>query len=429
MRSKMDRRNAPDIEKVMELSVPSQKPFDHIYSTPVYAVEDETENLVKIEFVFPAGSGEETKTLLATATSSMLLEGAGKYSSAQISEMKDYYGAKIQAGVGKDVASVTMICLKSNLEELVPLVCAVIQSPHFPEKEFESYKRRTKSSLKVNLEKVEIICRLVFSDLFFGHSKYAERYVPEDFDKIETADLKAFQRRNYRLKDAQVYISGASIEEAISLLKENLEADESALERKVFSGFSPNPQTKFLRKEGALQSAIRIGFPAISRHHEDYPAFYLTNTILGGYFGSRLMQNIREDKGYTYGIGSGINHLKDLTYVVISTQVGAKHTEATLKEINQEVERLSVERVPDQELDLVKNYTAGSLLRNFDGTFGQASLLNSMLMHGLSESYYAEFLEKIYAVEPADILTIAQKYFDPQNFTIAIVGEGFTDND
>jgi predicted Zn-dependent peptidase len=425
----MDTKNAPDIEKVMELSVPSQQPFDHIHATPVYAVEDETENLVKIEFVFPAGSGEEHKQLLATSTSSMLMEGAGQYTSGQISETKDYYGAKIQTGVGKDVASVTLVCLKSNLEELIPLVCAIIQAPHFPEKEFESYKRRTKAHLKVNLEKVEISCRLVFSELFFGESKYAERYDPEDFDKIEIADLKAFHQNNYRLKDAQVYMSGASIQTAISLLKENLKADESALETKALSGFGPHPQKKFIRKEGALQSAIRVGFPAISRHHEDYPAFYLTNTILGGYFGSRLMQNIREDKGYTYGIGSSINHLKDLTYVVISTQVGAAHTEATLTELNREVDRLRSEAVSSEELDLVKNYTAGALLRSFDGTFSQASLLNNMLVHGLSESYYAEFLEKIYAVAATDITRIAQIYFDPKKFTIAVVGEGFSDND
>jgi len=424
----MDRRKAPGVKKVRELSVPSQKPFDHVYTTPVYAVQDEAENLVKIEFVFPAGSGEESKQLLATSTSSMLMEGAGPYSAIEISELKDYYGAKIQSGVGKDVASVTLVCLKSNLQELIPLICSIIQAPHFPEKEFESYKRRTKANLKVNLEKVEISCRLVFSELFFGESKYAERYDPEDFDAIEIADLKAFHRTNYRLQDAQIYISGSGVQFAVSSLRENLHADESVWETKALNGFRPNPQTSFVRKEGALQSAIRVGFPAITRHHEDYPAFYLTNTILGGYFGSRLMQNIREDKGFTYGIGSSINHLKDLTYVVISTQVGSAHTDATLAELNHEINRLRSETVSPEELDLVKNYTAGALLRSFDGTFSQVSLLNTMLVHGLSESYYAEFLEKIYKVTPSDIMMVAQAYFDPEKFTIAVVGDGFSDN-
>lgn len=428
MRNKMDRRKSPRIEKVMELSVPSQKPVDHIHTTPVYAVEDESENLVKIDFIFPAGSGEEKKQLLATATSSMLLEGAGQYSAAEISELKDYYGAKIQAGVGKDLASVTLVCLKSTLQELIPLVCSIIQSPHFPEEEFEGYKRRTKASLKVNLEKVEIICRLLFSELFFGTSKYAERYAPEDFDEIDTHDLTAFHRDHYRLKDARIFISGASVKTAISLLKENLKADESELVRKALSGFEPNPQTKFVKKVGALQSAIRVGFPAISRHHDDYPTFYLTNTILGGYFGSRLMQNIREEKGYTYGIGSSINQLKDLAYGVISTQVGAQHTEDTLKEINNEVNRLREEEVSAAELELVKNYTAGGLLRNFDGAFSQSALLKTMLMHDLPDTYYNDFLQKIYAVEPSDILKVAQKYFDPEKFTVAIVGDGYPGN-
>lgn len=425
----MDRALAPEIKKVKELSIPSQKALDHIHGAPVYVVADEAEELVKVELVIPAGSGEEFKPLLATATSSMLLEGAGPFSSKEISEIKDYYGAKIQAGVGKDLASVTLVCLQSHLEQLIPLFCSVFQQPNFPEKEFESYKRRTKASLKVNLEKVEINCRLLFSELFFGDAKYAERYAPEDFDKLEISDLKAFHREKYRLNGARIFVSGASVEKALALLKQNLKASEGKVEKKPLGKFNPRQKLEFVRKEGALQSAIRVGFPAISRHHEEYPAFYLANTILGGYFGSRLMQNIREDKGYTYGIGSSINHLKDLTYVVISTQVGAKHTAATVEEIRREIERLRTEPVSMEELDLVKNYSAGSLLRNFDGTFNQASLLKTMLMHHISESYYPEFLRKMYAVTAADILKMAQHYFDPEKFTVAIVGEGLADND
>ncbi len=425
----MDRTIAPAIEKVKDLSVPSQEPQDHINGTPVFVVEDEAEELIKIEIVFPAGSGEEVKPLLASATSSMLTEGAGEYSANQISEIKDYYGAKIQTGVGKDLASVALVCLKSNLEALIPLFGAIVQEPTFPKKELESYKRRTAASLKVNLEKVEIICRLVFSELFFGDSKYAERFAPEDFDKIDRTDLKAFHKENYRMKNARILISGGHVKKAIALLKQVLKVDEGSVDLKELGTYHPKRETNFVRKDGALQSAIRVGFPAISRHHDDYPALYIANTILGGYFGSRLMQNIREDKGYTYGIGSRINQLKDLAYIVISTQVGAKHTDATLKEIYYEVNRLCEEPITSEELELVKNYTAGGLLRSFDGTFSQASLLNTMLMHELSQSYYGEFLEKIYAVSPADILSVAQKYCDTEKFTIAIVGDGFSDND
>ncbi|HKK39202.1 MAG TPA: pitrilysin family protein [Cryomorphaceae bacterium] len=425
----MDRTIAPRIEKVRELSIPSQKPFDHIHGAPVFVVEDETEELTKIELVFPAGTGEESLPLLATSTSSMLTEGAGDFSSHEISEIKDFYGAKIQAGVGKDMASITLVCLKAHLIHMVPLLTAVIQSPNFPEKEFESYKRRTKAQLKVNLERVEIICRLAFSKQFFGESKYAERYSPDDFDKIGLDDLKAFHAEKYRLNVAKIFISGASVSEALLLLKQNLKANNSLVHTQPIGDFNPARKTNFVKKEGALQSAIRVGFPGISRHHEDYPAFYIANTILGGYFGSRLMQNIREEKGYTYGIGSSINQLKDLAYVVISTQVGTEHTSPTLKEILHEVNQLRMEAVTTEEMDLVKNYTAGSLLRNFDGTFNRASLLKTMLIHELPESYYPEFLKKIYTVSAEDILKVAQKYFDPDKFTVAIVGDSFTDND
>jgi predicted Zn-dependent peptidase len=121
--------------------------------------------------------------------------------------------------------------------------------------------------------------------------------------------------------------------------------------------------------------------------------------------------------------------LKDLSFLLISTQVGANHTEATLHEIKREIKRLRSEAVPDGELELVKNYTAGTLLRSFDGTFNQASLLKTMHLHELPEAYYTEFLRKIYAVNSDDIMRMAKTYFDPDKFTIAVVGEGFSDND
>lgn len=424
-----DRSIAPEIRRITDLTIPTPAPIDNLHGAPVFVVENDSEELVKIEFVFPAGTGEETKALLATATSSMLKEGAGEFSSTEISEIKEYYGAKIQLGVGKDLASVSLICLPANLKNLVPLLAKIIQEPNFPEKEFTGYKRRTRARLKVNLEKVEIRCRLAFSRAFFGANKYAERYDPEAFDQLMRKDLVDFHRANYALSDASVFVSGNGTKEALEFLKLHVQPDEGRVNLSAIGDFSPSRITQFQRKEGALQSAIRMGMPAPSRQHKDYPAFYLTNTILGGYFGSRLMQNIREDKGYTYGIGSGINQLKDLAFLLISTQVGAKHTHATLSEIRYEIDRLRTELVLYDELDLVKNYTAGSLLRSFDGTFNQASLLKTMHIHRLSESYYREFLTKIYAVEPADILRIATTYFDPDKFTVAIVGEGFSDNE
>ncbi len=424
-----DRSIAPEIRRISELNIPAVEPQDELHGASIFIVENESEELVKIEFVFPAGTGEESKPLLATATSSMLTEGAGEFSAEEISEIKDYYGAKIQLGVGKDVASVSLVCLPANLKHLVPLLAKIVVEPNFPEKEFESYKRRTRARLEVNLEKVEILCRLAFSRAFFGDGKYAERYDPNDFDQLTRADLIDFHRSNYSLTDAAIFISGTGTKEALEFIKQHVIASDGKVSLNRRTDFSPSGKTHFERKEGALQSAIRMGMPALKREDEDYPAFYLTNTILGGYFGSRLMQNIREDKGYTYGIGSGINQLKDLSFLLISTQVGANHTEATLHEIKREIKRLRIEAVPDGELELVKNYTAGTLLRSFDGTFNQASLLKTMHLHDLSQTYYTEFLQKIYAVDSDDIMRMAKTYFDPDKFTIAVVGEGFSDND
>lgn len=424
----ISRTVAPPVKKVITLNIPPVEAVDHLYSTPIFAIGDESEELVKIEITFPAGTGEEKKSLLASAVAAMLTEGAGKYTANQISELKDFYGAKIQTGVGKDNATVSVLCLSSKLRDIFPVFAAIVQSPKFPETEFEAYKERARASLKVNLDRVELQARLLFSERFFGYSKYAENYAPDHFDQLSLQDLNDFYQSNYALADAKIFVSGKGVNDAILLLKEYF-ADR---EKSFFEITSENPNPVggigFRPKENALQSAIRLGIESLSRNAKEYPAFSLTNTILGGYFGSRLMQNIREDKGYTYGIGTSINHLKDYSYLIASTQVGAEHTRATLREIKREISKLQNEPVGNEELELVQNYVAGLLLRNMDGTFNQAALIKTMITNGLSGDYYNRFLNGIYSVTPDQIMDIAQKHLGFEKFTGAIAGPGYDDN-
>ncbi|MEM9050990.1 MAG: pitrilysin family protein [Bacteroidota bacterium] len=425
----INRKLPPTVQKVSVLSVPSIEPVDHLFSAPIFAFQDESEELIKIEITFPAGTGKEKKSLLASATAAMVTEGAGDYSSDQISEIKDFYGAKIQTGVGKDNATVSLLSLASKLESIFPVFAAVVQSPNFPEKEFEAYKARAKASLEVNLDRVELQARLLFSEMFFGKSKYAENYSPDDFDQLLISDLEEFHRNNYSLADSKIFISGNRVSYAIDLLKKYLTQGEKKHFRSIEKPSKRTLGINYRPKEDALQSAIRLGIPALTRNSADYPAFSLTNTIFGGYFGSRLMQNIREDKGFTYGIGSSINHLDDLSYLIVATQVGTEHTDATLNEIREEIKKLQNERLDDAELQLVQNYVAGSLLRNMDGTFNQAALIRMMAMNNLDQGYYDRFLNRIYSVTSDQIIEVARNYFSFDEFTGAIVGKGYADND
>jgi predicted Zn-dependent peptidase len=175
-------------------------------------------------------------------------------------------------------------------------------------------------------------------------------------------------------------------------------------------------------KEGALQTAIRVGRSFVNKTHEDFEEFLVLNTILGDYFGSRLMGNIREDKGYTYGIGSMVVELQKSGYFLIATEVGAEHTEATLTEIKKEFERLQNELVSEEELSLVKSYMLGQLLKSADGAYAMMDLHLSVEPFEISLDYYNESIERIKGCSPERIQELAKKYLNWNEMTVVSAG-------
>ncbi|HRH66403.1 MAG TPA: insulinase family protein, partial [Bacteroidia bacterium] len=181
-------------------------------------------------------------------------------------------------------------------------------------------------------------------------------------------------------------------------------------------------QKQFIEKEGAVQSAIRIGRRLFNRNHPDYPGMAVLNTVLGGYFGSRLMSNIREDKGYTYGIGSALVSMKQEGYFFISTEVGADVTVPALTEIYKEIDLLKTELVEEEELAMVRNYMRGTFLKGIENAFHLADRFRSLHLHGLGYDYYQKYLEKVRTIQPDEIKALANKYLDSGAFYELVVG-------
>jgi zinc protease len=174
--------------------------------------------------------------------------------------------------------------------------------------------------------------------------------------------------------------------------------------------------------EKAVQTAIRVGTFLFPKTHPDYLEFQVLNTILGDYFGSRLMANIREDKGYTYGIGSAIMELNQNGYFVIVTEVASEVTENTLTEIQFELKHLQEELVTEDELSLVKNYMLGQLLKSADGPYAMLDLYNSADMYGLDFEFYDLAIAKIREITPERIKELALKYLNWDDFLVITAG-------
>jgi predicted Zn-dependent peptidase len=172
----------------------------------------------------------------------------------------------------------------------------------------------------------------------------------------------------------------------------------------------------------SVQSSVRIGCISIAKNHADFPELNILNTVFGGYFGSRLMRNIREDKGYTYGIHSYITHFEHASYFVIDTEVGNEVCKAAMDEIYHELETMRTVQVTGEELLTVKNYMLGSLLRATDGPFNRISAIRNSVLSGLDEMYFTRLVDAIKHITPERLKDLSNIYFANENMQEVICG-------
>jgi predicted Zn-dependent peptidase len=303
----------------------------------------------------------------------------------------------------------------------------VIKNPVFPEKELTTFIQNKKQEFLINNEKVRHIARRMFNkQIFGGGHPYGKTAVIDDYDKVTSEALTEYHIRHYTHLDCKIIVSGMIPANLTSILNSHFGGKSSSStetkKEKRNTEIIPEGVKVHIKKANAVQSAIRIGRPMFNKIHPDFLKLKVVNTVLGGYFGSRLMTNIREDKGYTYGIGSAIVSLRNSGYFFIASEVGSDVTELAINEVYNEIEKLQQELIGDEELNLVRNYLLGSILRNFDGPFPIAESFKSILEYGLSSDYFQNYIDTIKSITPEEIRNLTQKYFDKNNLYELIVG-------
>jgi predicted Zn-dependent peptidase len=315
-------------------------------------------------------------------------------------------------------------CITKFIGDTLPIFLEVVSQPIFPEAEVNLFKQQGRQRLAVNLEKVDFIARKQFLTSLYGPDSFMGKFPStSDYDEISTEVLTNYYNSNYKSGLVAIIISGnfndSDLKFVLNAL-ENLAYNKGNLQdnsNKILS------HSKILiKKEEALQSAIRIGRRLFNRSHPDYFKFTILNTLLGGYFGSRLMSNIREDKGYTYGIGSGVAPMKNDGYFYITTEVGSDVREDAVNQIYLEINRLCNELIPLDELNLVKNYLFGSFQRSIDGSFSLADRHKILLLNGLSISHLESYLETLKNVTSQELLETARLYLQAADLTEVVVG-------
>ncbi|MES2653471.1 MAG: pitrilysin family protein [Bacteroidota bacterium] len=422
----LNRTLTPGYKQVNEINfiAPEQKQLSN--GIEVYTFNAGDKELVRVEFIFNNVNWDQTKPLQAVTVNSLINNGTATLSAKEIAEKVDYFGAFLQTDYGADHITITLYSLSKHLQSVLPIVKAILTESTFPQQELNIFIQNQKQKLQVNLQKNDFLARKTFAHAVFGDTAYGSDIAIEDYDALKRDDLIQYYKAAFKPENCIIIAAGKFEEKEFGLLDEFFGKDWIGHSTSVLNDFNylPTGGSKItIEKPDALQNAIRMGKLAINRSHPDFPAFQVLNTVLGGYFGSRLMANIREDKGYTYGIGSGVASLKHAGYFFIATEVGADVCKNALTEIYKEIELLSTEKISEDELNLVRNYMLGSLLGSLENIFSHADKFKNLYFSNLSYDYYSKYIDTVKNISAERIQQIAQSYLVPSSFVEVVVGK------
>ena len=422
----LNRTLAPESKQVDDIKFiePLKQQLDN--GIPVFTINAGQQELVRIEFIFENVNWDAAKPLQALAVNHLINNGTTSLTAKEIAEKVDYYGAFLQTEYGADQSAIKLYSLNKHLPAVLPILLSILTDSIFPEEELGIFIQNQKQSLQVSLQKNDFLARRHFAHTLFGHTTYGSNIGPADYEAIKRADLQNYFSAAYTAKNCTIVVAGKFEQQEFDLLNTVFGRDFKGQEPATVNRFSFDSKKGaelLIEKPDAIQSAIRMGMLSFTRNHPDFPGFQVLNCLLGGYFGSRLMANIREDKGYTYGIGSAVVSLKDAGYFFIATEVGTDVCQSALHEIEKEIGLLKTETIAEEELSLVRNYMLGSMLGSLENAFSHADKFKNVYFSGLDYEYYHRYIHTVKTITAQDLNQLANRYLNTDQFTKVVVGK------
>lgn len=401
---------------------------------------DDNIKLTKVDFIFEAGSAYQQKLLQAGAVNQLVGISTPHHSVQQIAEFIDSRGVAVDRDMDLLGSTLSVYFLPKYADELFPLLREMLTETLFPRHEFDIYLSKRRQQLQSNLLRTGYVARNLFYRALYGDKHPFGAYaVPADVDKLSLQDVTDYYQSRYPLQNAVFQLAGYVDDRLLDSycrsfggmnINESLGSEVPTSEIGGILSWddlapSPRPAVRKRRRIGsAVQSTIRIGRLLPWRWDDSrYTDFMVLNTLLGGYFGSRLMSNIREDKGYTYGIYSQTDVVRGTTIFYITADVNGDATEEAVKEIYKELQRLCDEPVSDSELALVKNYMVGDFMRGIDGIFERSDRWRMQQMTGATPLFDQHYCDSVASATPDSLLETARQVFRPRDLTEIVVGD------
>jgi predicted Zn-dependent peptidase len=421
----------PDRSKAPEFIIPADfelvSPQIHSLSgeRKLYFIPTRDLQAVKLEAI---GTSQRLslslkKSLVPSFTLQMLSEGTREKSEPELSEFFDFHASEVHPLIAYSHEGMSLLTTKKHLLTVLPVFSSLFDGAIFPEESLQKRKSQRKLSIKMEREKSASHASQLFRKALFGENHPFGQEITEDHvDQVSQDHLVEY----YQTKlwtGTEFFLCGDLDEQELDSIKKIL--DQLPFQKEGLSTPLPilNPQ-KFILEDrpAALQSSIRIGNWSIPKTHPDFMALSVFNTVLGGYFGSRLIKNIREDKGHTYGIYSSLAEIGDFNYWVIGADVQKAYRQEVIDEIYKEIKLLATEPISPHELEVIRNYLIGQMLSRFSSSFDLLDRFRSVHHSGLDFDFFLKKLAFLRAFTAEDILEVGKKYFSNPPFTEVIVG-------
>ena len=417
----LQRKNAPSLQAIEKINFISPEKIQLGEHTPFFWMKEVPNETARMDFIFHAGTTRGSN-LISSLVAGLLFSGTEKKTSTDIHNELDDLGAFFDVGLGHESILVSFYALKKNILAVFKIFEDVLEHVNFPQNEIDELITDRKQKLKINFEKVGFLAQREFQKNLFHGTNYARQTELKDYDTVRREEIIEYFSKNYKNGLCKVVLVGALEEVQVTEIAEK--SKKWCLPEKPFfeNNFNNNKGVFQLEKKDAVQSAVRIGKTLFNKNHADFLGFSILNTILGDYFGSRLMKNIREDKGYTYGISSTEAELAKSGYFMIGTEVGSAQKDLAIQEIKNEIERLQKDLVPDEELELVRNYLLGQLLKSADGPYAMTDLFLSVDAYDLDFSFYESYIQKVKNIDAEKLRVLAVKYLAWDSMTTVIAG-------
>lgn len=424
----MNRNLAPEITNTSELPLELKncRTFTLDNGIEVYLMEGGSQDVLSLDWIFDAGNCFEQKNLVSGATSFLLRCGTKNMNAFEINETFENYGAFLKRDNRSETASLSLHTLTKHLPELLPTVQKIIYESVFRQTELDIYRQNSVQHLRINLKKSDFVATRLIDACVYGENHPYGRYSTEEaYNVLTREDCLAHYDKFYKNGSFKIFGAGILPANITELLNKYFGQHPFSINKPAPETYTLQPgaekKLRIKNDETSVQGAIRLARPFGNRHDPDFPGVMVLNNIWGGYFGSRLMSNIREEKGYTYGIYSYLENQVRQSAWMVSTEAGRDVCEAAITEIYKEMELLKEEPVDEEELLLVKNYMAGQMLGDLDGPFQLIGRWKTYILNGLGQDYFNNYVRILKTITPEELRQLARKYFNKEEFYEMVV--------